>query len=144
MARRSVNGEGDAAQAVNAHQKGVAKAGIDLLIKAIRSNRRFVVWLGKYPSADLPIELLRYSEYLYPHEARERTGEVRTSFGTAQFGLFFRDACTGPMAPTTSSVVTTPNIKNRTLSNMDYSFEAAEARTGLNFPFRSRSEACQV
>jgi hypothetical protein len=40
--------------------------------------------------------------------------------------------------------VTTPNVKNCTFSNLDYSFEAANGRKGLNEPLRSRPAACQV
>ncbi|MBB5330440.1 hypothetical protein HDF14_004075 [Edaphobacter lichenicola] len=40
--------------------------------------------------------------------------------------------------------VTTPNVKNRTLSNFDHSFETANGRRGLNEPLRSFPAACQV
>jgi DNA invertase Pin-like site-specific DNA recombinase len=40
--------------------------------------------------------------------------------------------------------VTTPNVKNRTLSNLDHSFETANGRRGLNEPLRSFPAACQV
>jgi PadR family transcriptional regulator, regulatory protein PadR len=39
---------------------------------------------------------------------------------------------------------TTPNVKNRTLRNLDHSFEAAKGRRGLKAPLRRRPAACQV
>jgi pyruvate/2-oxoglutarate dehydrogenase complex dihydrolipoamide dehydrogenase (E3) component len=40
--------------------------------------------------------------------------------------------------------VPTPNVKNRTLRNLDHSFETAKGRRGLNEPLRSFPAACQV
>jgi hypothetical protein len=40
--------------------------------------------------------------------------------------------------------VPTPNVKNRTLRNLDHSFETAKGRRGLKEPLRRRPAACQV
>jgi hypothetical protein len=40
--------------------------------------------------------------------------------------------------------VTTPNVKNRTLRNLDHSLQAVNGRRGLNEPLRRRPAACQA
>jgi hypothetical protein len=40
--------------------------------------------------------------------------------------------------------VTTPNVKNSTLSSVFHSFEAAKDRRGLNLPFGTRPVLCHV
>jgi len=50
----------------------------------------------------------------------------------------------GGLLPHAGHGVITPNVKNRTLRNLDHSFEAAKGRRGLKAPLRRRPAACQV